>query len=61
MLTHFWLSYDDGPKELTRQFLQKLSDESIKATFFVIGSNIVANPEWAGNLKAAFDAGHQIA
>ncbi|KAI9326657.1 hypothetical protein DFJ73DRAFT_609741, partial [Zopfochytrium polystomum] len=54
------VTYDDGPKDFTPQYLNLLSNTSTTATFFVLGSNVVNNPEWARNLKAAYDAGHQI-
>jgi hypothetical protein len=37
------------------------SGGGVKATFFVLGSNVVNRREWAANLKMAYDAGHQIA
>ncbi|KAJ3416246.1 chitin deacetylase [Chytridiales sp. JEL 0842] len=54
------ISFDDGPKELTPQFVDLLRRNDATATFFVLGANVVNNPQWASNLKAAYDAGHQI-
>ncbi|KAJ3416245.1 chitin deacetylase [Chytridiales sp. JEL 0842] len=55
------LTIDDGPKDLTPQFLDLLRVNNTKATFYVLGANVVNKPQWSVNLKAAFDAGHQIA
>ncbi|KAI8847767.1 hypothetical protein BC829DRAFT_362806 [Chytridium lagenaria] len=55
------ISFDDGPRDLTRDFLALLDRYNIKATFFVVGSNVVASSVYRQNLKAAYDAGHQIA
>ncbi|KAI8834521.1 hypothetical protein BC829DRAFT_352178, partial [Chytridium lagenaria] len=55
------ISFDDGPKDLTRDFLGTSRPLQIKATFFVIGSNVIASSVYRQNLKAAYDAGHQIA
>ncbi|KAJ3208324.1 chitin deacetylase, partial [Dinochytrium kinnereticum] len=53
--------YDDGPWDLTPQYLALLSRYNVKATFFVIGAHVVASQVYKNNLKAAYDAGHQIA
>ncbi|KAI9325659.1 hypothetical protein DFJ73DRAFT_868917 [Zopfochytrium polystomum] len=55
------VTYDDGPKGLTQEFLDLLKSNKSIATFFVLGCNTVANPDWAKGLRAAYDAGHQIA
>ncbi|CAG8511761.1 3257_t:CDS:2 [Funneliformis mosseae] len=52
------LTYDDGPSASTPKLLNKLKEHNLKATFFVVGSRIVMNHE---TLKAAHDAGHNIA
>ena len=54
-------SFDDGPEHYTRDFLAVLKKNNVVATFFVLGSTTVYKPEWASNLRAAYDAGHQIA
>lgn len=48
-----YLTFDDGPSERTREILDILDYEGIKATFFVCGSN-----EYT---KRAFNSGHTIA
>ncbi|KAI8847772.1 hypothetical protein BC829DRAFT_433655 [Chytridium lagenaria] len=42
-------------------FLGVLERLNVKATFFVVGSNVVASSRYRQSLKAAYDAGHQIA
>lgn len=55
------LTYDDGPKTFTPQYLDLLKKSNSTATFFVLGCNTVANSTWTKNLKDSYDAGHQIA
>jgi len=52
------LTFDDGPSPFTPKLLEYLKAADVKATFFVLG---VSTKEFGPNLKAAFDAGHQIA
>ncbi|KAJ3112565.1 chitin deacetylase [Phlyctochytrium bullatum] len=55
-------TFDDGPKSKTKDFLQLFAQKNdIKVTFFVLGANIVMDPGYKAALKAAYDAGHQIA
>jgi peptidoglycan-N-acetylglucosamine deacetylase len=56
------ISFDDGPCSPsnyggTAAMLAKLDELKIKATFFVIGSNVRSNKSVA---KAIFDAGHEL-
>ncbi|KAJ3170950.1 chitin deacetylase [Irineochytrium annulatum] len=51
------VSYDDGPLQYEPEFLDTLAAANVKATFFVIGGNVI---KYADNLKAAYQAGHQI-
>jgi peptidoglycan/xylan/chitin deacetylase (PgdA/CDA1 family) len=56
------ISFDDGPcppsdSGGTTALLAKLDELKVKATFFVIGSNVRANRSAA---KAVFDAGHEL-
>ncbi|KAJ3128444.1 chitin deacetylase, partial [Irineochytrium annulatum] len=51
------VTYDDGPKNLTPEYLDMLASANVKATFFVIGGNVLL---YKDNLKAAYAAGHQI-
>jgi peptidoglycan/xylan/chitin deacetylase (PgdA/CDA1 family) len=52
------LTFDDGPSPFTPKLLEYLAAAKVPATFFVLG---VSTQEFGKNLKAAFDAGHQIA
>ncbi|CAG8634929.1 3814_t:CDS:2 [Funneliformis caledonium] len=54
------LTFDDGPSDFTPELLTTLKTAEIPATFFVLGKSINAGQGKAA-LKAAFDAGHQIA
>jgi peptidoglycan/xylan/chitin deacetylase (PgdA/CDA1 family) len=52
------LTFDDGPlPRNSNQVLQTLADECVKATFFIIGQQALANPEGVRKLAAA---GHTI-
>lgn len=46
------MTFDDGPSYLTRQILDILDEENIKATFFVVSAN--------ENTKRAYNGGHTI-
>ena len=53
------LTFDDGPAATTTpQVLKALSDECVKATFFVVGRNVEAMPELA---RRELALGHTIA
>jgi hypothetical protein len=51
------LTYDDGPTVNTLKVLDALNSRGLKATFFVIGSRVIENPQI---LKQVVDSGHQI-
>ena len=51
------VTYDDGPTQFTPQLLQALAKRNVKATFFVLGMQVVQFPQF---LKDAYNAGHQI-
>src|SRR4051812_18342225 len=51
------LTFDDGPGPYTDRLLQILKDNDAKATFFLIGNKVAANPEGA---KRIADAGMEI-
>lgn len=54
-----FLTFDDGPTQAVTPFiLDLLKQENIKATFFVLGNRVKANPEL---IKREFDEGHYIA
>ncbi|MFQ3548239.1 MAG: polysaccharide deacetylase family protein [Armatimonadota bacterium] len=51
------LTFDDGPKQSTNELLEVLKQKNVKATFFVVGTQIVKFPEI---LKKIADEGHDI-
>ena len=53
-----FLTFDDGPTDITPRILDILKQENIKATFFVLGSNVKKKPEL---VKRMYDEGHFIA
>ena len=52
-----FLTFDDGPSAVTSKILDTLKQENIKASFFVLGSNVEARPEI---VKRMYDEGHFI-
>ena len=54
-----YLTFDDGPSQtVTPPILDLLKQENIKATFFVLGSRVKANPDL---VKREYQEGHFIA
>ncbi len=54
-----YLTFDDGPSEpVTNLILDVLKEQNVKATFFVLGSNVNKYPEI---VKRAYTEGHYIA
>lgn len=54
-----YLTFDDGPSQaVTPLILDVLKEENIKATFFVIGTNVKQNAEL---LRREYEEGHYIA
>ncbi len=51
-----YLTFDDGPSEMTPLILDILEDYQVRATFFVTG----INPGCAGYIRDAYEAGHTI-
>src|SRR6202020_1769730 len=51
------LTFDDGPGPFDERLLQILKDNDAKATFFLIGNKVAANPAGA---KRIADAGMEI-
>ena len=51
------LTFDDGPTPYTDRLLQVLDDAGAKATFFMIGNKVAANPDAA---KRVAEAGMEI-
>lgn len=52
------LSFDDGPASTTPAVLDALACEGVKATFFMIGRNVAANPALARRVR---EQGHTVA
>ncbi len=52
-----YLTFDDGPSVVTEKVLDVLKQKGVKATFFVVGQNVQANPQI---LKRIADEGHTI-
>ena len=54
-----YLTFDDGPsRAVTPLILDKLKENDVKATFFVLGSRVRINPSL---VKRTYDEGHYIA
>ena len=54
---NIYLTFDDGPSSfVTEDILSILEEESIKATFFCVGKNIIKNP----NLYKNINQGHSV-
>ena len=51
------LTFDDGPTPFTDRLLKVLNDDGAKATFFMIGNKVAANPAGA---KRVAEAGMEI-
>ncbi len=55
---HCYLTFDDGPTNITPKVLDVLRRYNVKATFFEVGSLIEANPDTA---RRVYEEGHLIA
>ena len=53
-----FITFDDGPSNVTHQILDTLKNENVKATFFMLGCNVEIFPE---TTKRVYDEGHYIA
>lgn len=53
-----FLTFDDGPSQNTKDVLDILKENNIKATFFVLGSQVGVFPE---TTKRMYNEGHYIA
>lgn len=51
------LTFDDGPAAYTGEILDILKEQRVKAAFFCIGQQVIANPIWT---KRIDDEGHII-
>ncbi len=51
------LTFDDGPTPFTDRLLQVLADQGAKATFFLIGNKVAADPDAARRIA---DAGMEV-
>ena len=58
-----YLTFDDGPSNVTESILNTLKKYNVKATFFVCGSNGAGGIEskYANLTKRAYEEGHTIA
>ncbi|WP_226603530.1 polysaccharide deacetylase family protein [Bacillus cereus] len=54
-----YLTFDDGPSELTGEFLDVLKEQNVVSTFFMQGSNL-QNTSFQENVKRAVKEGHYI-
>ncbi|HDR4906128.1 TPA: polysaccharide deacetylase [Bacillus cereus] len=54
-----YLTFDDGPSELTGKFLDVLKEQHVASTFFMQGSNL-QNTGFQENVKRAVKEGHYI-
>ena len=52
------LTFDDGPDDMTLQYLEVLDDLGIPATFFICGERAAAHPEL---VREYLKRGHQVA
>lgn len=52
------LTFDDGPDELTPEYLNTLKQLDVRATFFLVGDNCARYPE---HVRALSAAGHELA
>ncbi|MBE6468806.1 MAG: polysaccharide deacetylase family protein [Coriobacteriaceae bacterium] len=55
---HVALTFDDGPSAYTPQILDILKQKGVKATFYNLGAQALAYPEYA---KRVVDEGHELA
>ncbi|MGW6426826.1 polysaccharide deacetylase family protein [Nocardia sp. NPDC055053] len=51
------LTFDDGPTERTPEILRMLAELRVPATFYLVGDNLAAHPEYGAAIAAA---GHEI-
>jgi peptidoglycan/xylan/chitin deacetylase (PgdA/CDA1 family) len=51
------LTFDDGPSTSTIRLLDYLRERNIKASFFVVGSQVVGNPQL---VRRMFEEGHHV-
>ncbi|WP_084265200.1 polysaccharide deacetylase family protein [Actinomadura macra] len=52
------LTFDDGPMGSTGRLLEILAEHRVRATFFLVGQNVVKDPEM---VRREYAAGHEIA
>jgi peptidoglycan/xylan/chitin deacetylase (PgdA/CDA1 family) len=51
------LTFDDGPSDCTNEVLDLLARHGVKATFFMVGSQVELHPEIARKVR---DGGHEV-
>ena len=54
-----YLTFDDGPNNLTKSIVEKLAEHEVYATFFTIGTNTADGQ--AANLRREMMGGHTVA
>ncbi|KAG0224763.1 chitin deacetylase [Actinomortierella wolfii] len=52
------ITFDDGPSNVTRDLLKYLKERQFSATFFLVGSRVLENPDI---LKEQIEQGHHLA
>lgn len=57
---HIYLTFDDGPSEITGEILDILKKYDIKATFFVNGGTMDSNDLYSKMIKRISDEGHAL-
>ena len=53
-----FLTFDDGPSPVTSKILDILKQENVKATFFILGSNVDSRKDV---VKRMYEEGHYLA
>lgn len=51
------VTFDDGPGKYTRNLIEELNKRGVKATFFMLGSNVAA---FSDTVKFMYESGHEL-
>jgi peptidoglycan/xylan/chitin deacetylase (PgdA/CDA1 family) len=54
---HYALTFDDGPSNVTPRLLQILAEHNVRATFFLVGQEVIRYPEI---VRQIVDQGHEV-
>ncbi|KAI9188769.1 hypothetical protein H9P43_000191 [Blastocladiella emersonii ATCC 22665] len=54
------LTFDDGVSQYTEELVKTLNGLGIKATFFMLGTVVMANPKLHPAMKLVIESGHEI-